>query len=66
MAGSSDKDLEIVCEDLRKIEKDLAFEVTEAYKDRRMEDFRRAYCVEEPRWGRHPSLQPMTPCVFGP
>ena len=39
MVGSSDKDLELVCEDLRKIEKDLAFEVTESYRDRRMEDF---------------------------
>ena len=39
MVGYSDKDLELVCGDLRKIEKDLAFEVTESYKDRRMEDF---------------------------
>jgi hypothetical protein len=35
----SDKDLELACEDLRKIEKELAFEVTESYKDSGMEDF---------------------------
>ncbi len=39
MVGSSDKDLELACEDLRKIEKDLAFEVAESYQSRRMEDF---------------------------
>jgi hypothetical protein len=35
----SDRDLELVCADLRKIEKDLAFEVVESYQDGRMEGF---------------------------
>jgi len=39
LVGSSDRDLELVCEDLRKIERDLAFEVAESYEGRRMEDF---------------------------
>lgn len=39
MVGSSDKDLELVCKDLRKIEKDLSFEVIESYRGRRMDDF---------------------------
>ncbi len=37
--GLSDEDLELVCEDLRKIEKDIAFEAVESYQSRRMEDF---------------------------
>lgn len=39
MVGSSDKDLEVACQRLRKIEKELAFEVVESYQDRRMEEF---------------------------
>ncbi len=39
MADSSDRDLRLACEDLRKIEKDLAFQVIESYEDRRMDDF---------------------------
>jgi hypothetical protein len=39
LADSSDRDLKLACEDLRKIEKDLAFEVIESYEDRGMEDF---------------------------
>ncbi len=35
----SDEDLELACKNLRKIEKDLAFEVVESYQNRRMEDF---------------------------
>jgi len=35
----SDEDLELACEDLRKIEKDLAFEVVESYQERRMVGF---------------------------
>ena len=35
----SDGDLALVCENLRKIEKDLAFEAVEAYESRRMGDF---------------------------
>ena len=42
MPDSSDRDLKLACEDLRKIEKDLAFEVIESYEDRRMEDFAEA------------------------
>lgn len=38
----SDEDLELVCEELRGIEKDLAFEVVEAYRERRKEDFANA------------------------
>ncbi len=38
----SDEDLELVCEKLRMIEKDLAFEVVEAYQERRMDDFANA------------------------
>lgn len=38
----SDEDLELVCEDLRRIEKDLAFEVVEAYRERRTDDFANA------------------------
>ena len=39
LAGSADKDLKLVCEGLRRIEKDLAFEAVESYQTRRMEDF---------------------------
>ncbi len=39
---STDEDLELVCEELRKIEKDLAFEVVEAYQERRVDDFANA------------------------
>ena len=39
MVGSSDRDLEVACQRLRQIEKDLAFQVIESYEDRRMEDF---------------------------
>ncbi len=39
MVGLSDADLELVCEDLQKIEKDIAFEAVESYQSRRMEDF---------------------------
>ena len=39
MVGLSDEDLELVCEDLRKIEKDIAFEAVEPYQSRRMGDF---------------------------
>jgi hypothetical protein len=35
----SDEDLGLACKDLRKIEKDLAFEVVESYQNRRMKDF---------------------------
>jgi len=38
-AGLSDEDLERACEDLRKIEMDLAFEVVESYQDRRTVGF---------------------------
>lgn len=38
----SDEDLELVCEELRGIEKDLAFEVVEAYRERRKDDFANA------------------------
>jgi len=35
----SEEDLVVACKDLRKIEKELAFEVVESYQSRRMEDF---------------------------
>ena len=38
----SDEDRQLICEDLREIEKDLAFEVVEAYQGRRVEDFANA------------------------
>ncbi|MCS4540295.1 MAG: hypothetical protein HYU03_06380 [Thaumarchaeota archaeon] len=38
----SDEDLELICEELRGIEKDLAFEVVEAYRERRKDDFANA------------------------
>jgi len=41
LVSSFDKDIAAARRDLRKIEKDLAFEVVESYRDRRMEDFQR-------------------------
>ena len=38
----SDEDRQLIREDLREIEKDLAFEVVEAYQGRRVEDFANA------------------------
>ena len=39
MVDSSARDLDLVCGDLRDVEKDLAFEIVESYRERRAEDF---------------------------